>query len=95
MQEKSVSLMVGIVKFLNSAIIYLNQTFFGIIPTSRLIYVVNLVKTVAQGGQMYADGKQALEVAIKEYDQAVVDLTASVLASNPINGILLTSRPQI
>lgn len=37
---------------------------------------------------MYEDGKQALQLAISEYDQAVFDLTASVVASRALSNVI-------
>jgi hypothetical protein len=71
MQEKSLDLMTGIVRFLNFALIYFNHNFFA-----------NLLKSIGRGTEIYEAGKRQLENAIKEYDQAVYDLTASVVASN-------------
>jgi hypothetical protein len=35
--------------------------------------------TIAEGAKVYEDGKSMLQLAISQYDQAVVDLTASTL----------------
>jgi hypothetical protein len=45
------------------------------------IHLDNLLKTVGEGSTVYADGKKILDIVIGEYDQAVLDLTASVVAS--------------
>lgn len=50
--------------------------------SSWLSFIVNLLKTIGSGADVYEDGKRRLETAIKEYDQAVFDLTAMIVASN-------------
>jgi len=39
-----------------------------------------VLDAVAGGSQAYSDGKRRLDIAILHYDQAVLDLTASVVA---------------
>lgn len=82
MREKSIDLMTGCVRFFNSALIYFNHGFFGSSPFFLTEFIVNLLKTIGSGGDVYEDGKRRLETAIKEYDQAVFDLTAMIVASN-------------
>ena len=43
---------------------------------------MNVLKSVASGKNTYEEGKTMLQVAIEEYDQAVFDLTASVVAGS-------------
>ena len=45
----------------------------------------NLLKVIGEGSKQYEEGKNMLKVAIGEYDQAVFDLTASVVAGNGPN----------
>jgi len=40
----------------------------------------NLAITVSHGSQYYENGKALLQVASGEYDQAVIDLTASIVS---------------
>jgi len=42
----------------------------------------NLLRTIGDGTNVYDEGKQQLYLAIQEYDQAVFDLTAIVVAGN-------------
>lgn len=82
LRDKSLDLMSGIVKFFNCALLYYNQTFFGIIRCfCKLIMLVNLLKSVGGGAKAYEDGKRALDLSISEYDQAVMDLTATLVTS--------------
>jgi len=46
---------------------------------------VNLSKTALKGPEAYAEGKQKLEIAIREYDQSVMHLTAQVVSSTYIS----------
>jgi hypothetical protein len=46
--------------------------------------LVNLLKNVTQDSKVYEDGKSMLAIAIQEYDQAVLDFTASLMASKRI-----------
>lgn len=82
MGEKSIDLLTAIIGFFNSALIFLSHGFFGEILTAHLLKVANLLKSIGEGSQVYKDGKKRLETAIAEYDQAVFDLAASVVASN-------------
>ena len=43
---------------------------------------MRVLKTIGEGSKVYDEGKSALELAIDQYDQAVGDLTASIVASN-------------
>jgi hypothetical protein len=45
-------------------------------------YSDKLLTEMGGGSKAYDGGKQKLEVVIREYDQAVFDLTAKVVASN-------------
>ena len=46
-----------------------------------ILISANLSKTALKGPQIYQEGKNRLDVAIREYDQAVMHLTAQVVAS--------------
>jgi hypothetical protein len=80
-QEKSLDLMVGIVKYLNSALLYFNEAFFRM-PLCMQLTIGNILKTIGEGSAVYEEGKGVLQSAINEYDQAVLDLAAAVIASN-------------
>ena len=43
---------------------------------------MNLLKAIGGGSKVYEEGKGMLDLAIGEYDQAVFDLTANVVASS-------------
>lgn len=77
--------MTAIVKFFNSALVYFSEGFFGKTTTYYSDRVVNFSKTVVQGSKLYEDGKKRLDAAIREFDQAVLHLTARVIA-----GMLVT-----
>ena len=81
MQEKSLDLMTAIVKYLNGALIFFNSSFFRK-PLCDLLIQGNLLKTMEVGPATYDDGKNTLQIAISEYDQAVLDLAAAVIAGN-------------
>lgn len=49
---------------------------------SSELKIANLLQSIGRGTDVYDAGKRQLEIAIREYDQAVYDLTASVVASN-------------
>ena len=50
---------------------------------SSLFYVVEkLLKTIGEGSEKYDDGKSSLQRAISEYDQAVADLTVSLISGS-------------
>ena len=51
--------------------------FFGCL---LLTVIVNLLKNLGSGAEMYADAKRSSDLAIAEYDQAIIDLTASILS---------------
>jgi hypothetical protein len=80
LQEKSTDLMAAIIRYFNSALIYFRQDFFGILLQELLLYIVNMLNTVLNGSQMYSDGKDQLEMAIREYDQTIMHFTACLLA---------------
>jgi hypothetical protein len=51
------------------------------------------VKTIGEGAEIYDDGKNQLQLAINEYDQAIIDLTASIVAGMSTE-VLLTRHQQ-
>ena len=56
----------------------------------------NLLRTIGDGTNVYDEGKQQLYLAIQEYDQAVFDLTAIVVAGSvQTQQNILSSRAQI
>jgi len=46
-----------------------------------------LLQTIGGGSKVYSEAKQKLDLAISHYDQALFDLTASVVASTSLLGI--------
>jgi hypothetical protein len=92
MLEKSIHLMTGIVKFFNAALLYFNQSVFGKTGKKiRLISKANLLANMGDGSKVYDDGKGRLEIAIREYDQAVLDVSASLIAGKYLLSVSLTS----
>jgi hypothetical protein len=84
LQERSIHLLTAIVSYFNSALIYFSHDFFGEINLLLLVNkrIGNLLRTVIGGGsKIYDDGKQALETAIQEYDQVILDVSAALVAS--------------
>lgn len=84
MQEKSIDLLTAIVTYFNSSLIYFSRDFFGEINSMSVVnnWIGNLLRTIIGGGsKVYEDGKRALEIAIHEYDQAILDLSAAALSS--------------
>ena len=55
-----------------------------------LMTLVNLLNSVGSGVDVYENGKKQLKAAIREYDQSILDLAASVVASIPTFGPMLT-----
>ena len=47
---------------------------------ASLLILVNVLGTIAKGSSKYEASKAKLNVAVKEYDQAVMDLTASIVS---------------
>lgn len=84
MEKKSIDLMIAIVRFFNSALVYLGGDFFGELDGCELLKVANVLKSLVNGPRAYEDGKNVLDTAIREYDQAVFDLAASVVASKQL-----------
>ena len=80
MYEKSLGLLTAIIKFLECVLGYLSM---GMASTSLAFASGNidrLIKAVGEGsGGPYEEGKHYLDMAIKEYDQAVCDLTAMIV----------------
>ena len=69
--EKSTDLMTAILKYLRRSLVYFRHSYFH-----------NLGKTVLLGPQIYASAKTDLDIAIKEYDQALlVEIVSSVTLS--------------
>ena len=84
MHWKSIELMTAMVKFFDSALLYFRNDFFGSVIVSRADNgVVNLLKSLGKGSNVYEEGKGRLEVAIREYDQAVMDCTAFGIDGQP------------
>jgi hypothetical protein len=88
LQEKAIDLLTGIIKFLNVALRHFSQTFPSIDKYTFSQFanrtLGRLITAVTEGAKAYEDGKNALQLAIREYDQAILDLTATIVAGNPI-----------
>jgi hypothetical protein len=68
--EKSTNLMTAVIRFLKSSIIFFRHDYF-----------YNLGKTVLLGPKIYSDARAELELAIAEYDQAMLlQITIKILA---------------
>ncbi|KAF8539144.1 hypothetical protein BDD12DRAFT_883109 [Trichophaea hybrida] len=74
LREKSTNLMTSVIRFFNSSIIFFKHDYF-----------YNLGKTVLLGPKIYSDARAELDLAIAEYDQALLlQVTIKVLAMRPI-----------
>jgi hypothetical protein len=57
------------------------------------LILVNLLNSIGTGANVYEDGKKKLESAIREYDQAILDLAASVVAGMAyVQSLLIITR---
>jgi hypothetical protein len=80
-EEKSRDLMTAIVRFFDSALIYFSRHFVGMLrKICRLTESGTLAKSLAEGTKCYEDTQKHLDVAIREYDQAVLHLAARAVA---------------
>ena len=84
MQERATHLMIGIIGFLNSALLYLSRDFSGKI---RVLFVysfliANVLTSVTRGQRVCADEERILKDAIRRYNEGINDFTASC-----VNGI--------
>lgn len=71
--ERSTRLLTAITVYFRDSIIYLGHSYFR-----------NVGKTLVQGEQVYDDAKQRLQVAIQEYDQALLlQIAISTLSAKP------------
>ena len=87
MREKSIDLMTAIVEFFNSALIVFNRSFFGKIQVFLLlIFEAQYFNSIGDGSNEYGNGKNFLDDAIKEYDQALFHLIAFMVAGGLHNG---------
>ena len=78
-QEKATSLMASIIAFFNSALIYFATNFFWYVDLKEpwlTCVVAKIGKTFMDGPRTFEDGKLRLDMAIREYEQAVFHLTA-------------------
>lgn len=85
MAEKSEDLMVAIVRFFNSALLHFNSQFFGKLKIASCPVSngkAGFIRVLGDGAKQYDQEAMALDLAIKEYDQALFDLTASIVASS-------------
>jgi hypothetical protein len=58
----------------------------------KLTRVVNVLKTIRDGLEIYADGKSEVEIAINEYDQALLDVVASSIVGTSVYGFTDSNR---
>ncbi|KAF8244389.1 hypothetical protein K440DRAFT_663489 [Wilcoxina mikolae CBS 423.85] len=73
LREKSTNLMTSVIRFFDSSIIFFKHDYF-----------YNLGKTVLLGPKIYSDARAELDLAIAEYDQALLlQVTIKVLAMRP------------
>jgi len=84
LEDKSTELMSAIINFFNAALNYFCHNFARTFYPLLSNIVVNLSKTLLNGPQAYQKSKDRLDVAIREYDQAVMHLTARLVAGTPI-----------
>lgn len=80
LKEKSTDLLSAVIKFFNSALIYFSEGVLRKLRQCTFLHLVNVSKTIWKGPQLYEDGKKLLDIAIREYNQAVMHLTAHVVA---------------
>ena len=78
--------MTRIVEFFDSAILFFNDKFFGNSNFSLANFLAKFLTEIGGGDHVYGSGKQKLDDVIREYDQAVFDLTARVVASKHLSG---------
>lgn len=90
MQERAVLLMVGIIKFLNSALLYFSRTFFGKISSRTLKShaLANVITSVVRGQQIYDSAEASLRDAIRRYNEALGDFTASCVIGIHLNNYI-------
>jgi hypothetical protein len=83
MQEKSIDLLTAIVTYFNAALIYFTGDVFGEINQMSIVnWIGNILQTIiGERLKRYEEGKQVLEIAIQEYDQVLLDLSAATLSS--------------
>jgi hypothetical protein len=80
MEEKSADLLTVIIKFFNSALIYFSKDFFGKGVKVKTDNSGNLWKVTVKGPEIYDSAKESLDMAIREYEQAVMHLTACIVS---------------
>jgi len=83
--EMSIELMTAIVCFFDCALTYFGRNYFR---KSLCCYraeqiQVNLSITILQGQRSYEDRKKDLDIAVQEYCQAMIHLTARIVAGDP------------
>jgi hypothetical protein len=79
-EEKATELMTAIVCFFNSALIHFNKSLGGNISKQILADQGNLVLAFIKDSKSYDDAKKSVDVAIREYDQAVFHLAVRLVA---------------
>jgi hypothetical protein len=89
MQKKGIHLLTAIINFFTSALHYFSKGFAGTSSPSGQQISGHIRDTLVEGGK-YNDGKSMLELAIEEYDQAVIDVTTSIVGSRQLRYGFLT-----
>jgi len=87
LEDKSTNLLTAFIMFLNAALIYFLREFFGnksrihaLLTTELILCLVNLSKTALSGSQGYQNSKDRLDMALRDYDHAILQLTARLVA---------------
>lgn len=81
--------MVVIVKFFNDALIFFSQSFAGRRVNQHANCLGNLVKAITTGTEGFAEAQKNLDVAVREYDQAVLHLAVRMIASTMLGQFTL------
>ena len=85
LQEKSLDLLGAMINFFSSCLLYFRHGFFCSLLLLHRLLSVNLGKTIVTGSELYNDGVNKLQLAVKEYDQALVVQIANHLFSITFN----------
>jgi len=83
MREKSIDLMTAIIRFFDAALLYFRSDVFGGLLSNSITNVADKLLNIVTQTNTYGKGKEMLERAIAEYDQAVFDFTSSI-ATNTV-----------
>jgi len=84
LEQISLDLLIAIMKFITDAVRYFGRDFFGFAQCPIELIAVNVLKSLTDAKKPFDESRSSLNEAIKRYDQAIIDVIASLNISKAL-----------